>query len=122
MRKAILLILLTAATTRPGFGEEGYVDFSYSGDELCTHDLLTVLKQYTDLLQSWRSRSQGPPVRGHITVTGGEPFVREDFMDLLDTFSGKRDLFSFAILTNGTFIDADMARRLSRLKPAFVQI
>jgi radical SAM protein with 4Fe4S-binding SPASM domain len=74
------------------------------------------------LLHSWRNTGTRYPVRGHITVTGGEPFVRRDFLNLLEVLATDRKAFSFAILTNGTFIDADMARRLRRLRPAFVQV
>ena len=57
-----------------------------------------------------------------ITILGGEPFVRRDFLDLLEVFVANREHFSFAILTNGSFIDATLARRLRKLHPAFVQV
>ena len=56
----------------------------YAGIELPFEDLLAIMEQYKDLLSLWRSRRKNRPVRGHITVTGGEPFVRTDFFDLLD--------------------------------------
>jgi len=52
---------------------------------------------------------------GHITVTGGEPFIRSDFLELLDILSANRKYFSFAILTNGSFIDDAMACHLRTL-------
>ena len=94
----------------------------YSGEELRFQDLLKVLNQYKELLARWRGTAKRRKVPGHITVTGGEPFVRLDFPDLLDVFAANRKHFSFAILTNGTFIDAVMARRLRKLRPAFVQV
>lgn len=94
----------------------------YSGEELTLEDLHRILAQYQELLECWRRDSPGRRVRGHITVTGGEPFVRHDFLDLLDTFAANRRHFSFAILTNGTFIDREMAKRLRLLRPAFVQV
>ena len=94
----------------------------YTGKELGFEDLLEVLGQFEDLLELWRSKARQFMVRGHITVTGGEPFVRRDFMDLLEIFSANREHYSFAILTNGTYIDAAMARRLRELSPSFVQI
>jgi radical SAM protein with 4Fe4S-binding SPASM domain len=93
----------------------------YSGEELCFQDLLKVLEQFKDLLALWRGQTKRP-VRGHVTVTGGEPFVRRDFLDLLEVFSANREQFTFAILTNGSFLDAAMARRLRKLGPAFVQV
>ena len=92
---------------------------AYSGKELRFKDLLEVLEQFKNLLKFWRCKF---PVRGHITVTGGEPFIRRDFLDLLEVFSANREHFSFAILTNGSFIDDVMANRLRKLNPAFVQV
>jgi radical SAM protein with 4Fe4S-binding SPASM domain len=81
-----------------------------------------VLEQYKNMLKFWRSKTVRNWPRGNITVSGGEPFVREDFLDLLEVFSANREHFSFAILTNGSFIDMDMAKRLCKLGPAFVQV
>lgn len=94
----------------------------YSGRELGFEGLLAVLKQFEDLLAFWRRKQRRFSLRGHITVTGGEPFVRRDFMDLLEIFSANKKHYSFAILTNGTFLDAAMARRLRELGPSFVQV
>jgi radical SAM protein with 4Fe4S-binding SPASM domain len=95
---------------------------SYTARELDFAGLLDVLEQYQALLGRLRRDSKLGGPRGHITVTGGEPFVRGDFLDLLKEFAANRRQFSFAILTNGTLIDAAMARHLSRLRPAFVQV
>ncbi len=82
--------------------------------------LLHILEQFKNLLQLLSRKNS--PVRGHITVTGGEPFVRSDFFDLLEIFSRNKKLFSFAILTNGSFIDALLAKKLKKLNPAFIQV
>lgn len=119
--------------------------------------LIEVLRQYTELLDSWnapetmgtvqsgsadrlapaadraaaargRSRQGREPterrraVRGHITVTGGEPFLRPDFFELLEIFADRRPAFTFAVLTNGTLLDRAAVRRLSSLGPSFVQV
>ena len=97
--------------------QEGYL-----GEELPFEELIKVLDQYKGLLARRRGTERRQRVRGHITVTGGEPFVRRDFCDLLDVFAANRKQFSFAILTNGTFIDTAMARRLRKLRPSFVQV
>jgi radical SAM protein with 4Fe4S-binding SPASM domain len=94
---------------------------SYSGDELGLSDLLGILNQFTALLNRWQSRTSRP-VRGHITVTGGEPFMRPDFPDFLEILASHRKRFSFAILTNGNSIDDSWARHLQRLGPGFVQV
>jgi radical SAM protein with 4Fe4S-binding SPASM domain len=94
---------------------------NYARDELSFDDLLKILKQFKDLLKTCRQR-RGKRLRAHITVTGGEPFVRHDFIDLLEVFAAHRSMFSFAILTNGVFINAEIAQRLRKLAPRFVQV
>lgn len=94
----------------------------YSPGELEFHDLLIVLEQYEELLDKASREWPSFPAKGHITVTGGEPFLRQDCLDLLEVISEKEERFSLAILTNGTFIDEAMARRLQGLSPAFVQV
>lgn len=93
---------------------------TYKGDELTFDQLIGILNQYKDILKYWRD--MGKRVRGNITVTGGEPFVRKDFMDLLQVFHEDKKEYSFAILTNGYFINEDIANRLSKLQPRFVQV
>ena len=89
--------------------------------ELDFNKLTYILQQYKELLTLWRKQS-GQHIGGHITVTGGEPFVRNDFIDLLNLFAINNKYFTFAILTNGTHIDKKMATKLSQLNPRFVQV
>ncbi len=93
-----------------------------SGNELPFDSLLDVLGQFEALLDRRSRDAGGRPVRGHITLTGGEPFIRSDFIDLLEVIAARRARFSFAVLTNGSFIDAATARRLRALGAAFVQV
>ena len=46
-----------------------------------------------------------------ITISGGEPFIRKDLLDLFREFD---DIY-FLVYTNGTLIDADMAKKLAKL-------
>jgi radical SAM protein with 4Fe4S-binding SPASM domain len=94
---------------------------SYVRNELNFKQLIDILQQYTSLLDIFSQRLSRP-VRGHINITGGEPFIRKDFLDLLEEFAQQRDLFSFAILTNASFIDETIAKHLQQLKPRYVQI
>ena len=91
----------------------------YSGAELPFNGIMNMLCQYLDLLKSWKG---GARRFGHITVSGGEPFVREDFFDILEVFRSHKKDFSFSILTNGSLIDRKIAGRLSSLGPRFVQL
>jgi len=94
----------------------------YGGQELPLDMLRGILDQFTDLLALWQRGPRGRRVPGHVTVTGGEPFVRRDFPDLLELLSARRKQLRFAVLTNGSLIDVAMARRLRRLRPDFVQV
>jgi radical SAM protein with 4Fe4S-binding SPASM domain len=94
----------------------------YNTPELSLDELLSIIEQFKELLGRLREETAPRPLRGHINVTGGEPFVREDFFDLLRAFADNHQEFSYAILSNGTLIDSSVARRLRDLKPEFVQV
>ncbi|HOX04880.1 MAG TPA: radical SAM protein [Planctomycetota bacterium] len=91
------------------------------GTEMPFGELPGVLAQF-ELLLAEMGRLGGRPARGHITLTGGEPFLRPDLWGLLELLAGSSPRRSFAILTNGTLIDGGLARRLAELRPAFVQV
>lgn len=95
---------------------------TYQGEERGLADLLEILRQDQELLAVWRESRPGNRVKGHITVTGGEPFVRADFIDLLHEFAMRRNEFTFGILTNGVLIQEDTARCLAEMRPSFVQV
>jgi radical SAM protein with 4Fe4S-binding SPASM domain len=93
-----------------------------AGEELPFRDLLRILAQFKELV-GWLGEEAEPfPVKGQINVSGGEPFLRNDFFDLLSAFHAERDWLSFAILTNGTYIDDGIARSLRGLDAVFVQV
>ena len=46
-----------------------------------------------------------------VTISGGEPFIRQDLLDIFETHG---DMY-FQVYTNGTLIDEPLAKRLSRL-------
>jgi len=93
----------------------------YQGDrpapELALDELLLLLDQYDRLLA--RLRRNGP-VQGHVTVTGGEPFLRRDCLTLLRAVAERGH--TIAVLTNGTLIDDQLARELRAIGPLFVQV
>lgn len=91
---------------------------SHSGPELDRGGQLEVIRQFVELLDSFPGRR----VHGHITITGGEPFVREDCVELLETIARHERGFTLAVLTNGTLIDDTLAARLARMPVEFVQV
>lgn len=95
-----------------------YGDPEVRRDDLPLEALHDILKQFIAFLNP----QQGPSLRGHITLTGGEPFLRKDLFDLLEMIHAHRKQISFALLTNGAFLDRHTLRRLYRLRPKFVQL
>jgi len=93
----------------------------YQRNELNFTELLQILEQFKELLSVFSDRAK-QTCYGHITVTGGEPFARQDFLELLAVFAAQIDLFSFAILTNGSLIDQNIANQLYHFAPSFVQV
>lgn len=115
------LLLQWHLTERCNLGCTHCYQEGQAGAELGYSDWQEILDQFLDFLKSPLSQGK-PPIRGHITLTGGEPFLLDDFFRLLETIAGYRDRLSFAILTNGTLIDRKAAKRLGKLRPGFVQL
>jgi len=78
-------------------------------------DLLNILEQYRELLKKLN-------VKGHINLTGGEPLCYPHLYDLLEEFKKDSDLYSFSILTNGTLINDDVAKKLASYNPEYIQV
>jgi MoaA/NifB/PqqE/SkfB family radical SAM enzyme len=55
-----------------------------------------------------------------VTITGGEPFIRKDIMEILWLFKEKN--ISFGLLTNGTLINSDIAHKLAIINPSYMNI
>jgi radical SAM protein with 4Fe4S-binding SPASM domain len=84
-------------------------------------NLISIVEQYKDSLDYF-SKKSGRKIYGHITVTGGEPFARKDFPELMDYLHINRDRFSYSILTNGTLIGETEAELIAKYRPAYVQV
>lgn len=97
-----------------------YRDTAHAG--LPFDDLVAILGQIRELLALLRSGAGGRRLPAHITITGGEPFLRDDFFTLLELLHAARHEFSFAILSNGSLIPDGVARELARFGPGFVQL
>ena len=78
-------------------------------------DLLKILNQYRKLLKE-------TGCLGHINLTGGEPLFCPHLFKLLDEFKKDKDLYSFAILTNGTLLTDETAKKLASYDPWFIQV
>jgi len=90
-----------------------------AGDELTLREIREVLAELDDMLAAWQS-VHGVACAPSFNITGGEPFLRTDFFDILaEIAAGGHEMY---VLTNGTLIDAPKAARLAELGVAGVQV
>lgn len=96
----------------------------YTNEPLSFKDIEKIIEDYLELLKKYNeiNKIEGFNKIGHINVTGGEPFIRKDFMDILELLYEKRDYFTFGILTNGSYITDEIAKKLVKLQVAHVQV
>ena len=90
-------------------------------ERLSHEDVLTVFHQYEELRRSF-NQARGSRRRGHINLTGGEPFMRRDMPELLQYLGAHRQEYSYGILSNGSMIGQDMIRLLKETGVSFVQL
>lgn len=76
---------------------------------------MLILNQYRELLKILN-------IKGHINLTGGEPLCSPYLFNILNEFKKDKDLYSFSILTNGTLINDDLAKKISEYNPEYVQV
>jgi len=95
---------------------------NFNSSELSFEKLLNIVKQFKELLIFYNSLNFKQFVKGRIYLTGGEPFVREDFKILVEHLCKEKEFFDVAILCNGTFIDENVAKWLKTCEIRFVQI
>lgn len=93
-----------------------YQTEEYIKNELDTEGLFHILNQYIDALKLWK-------IKGTINVTGGEPFVREDFFQLLEKIHENKDIISrVGVMSNGSLITKEIARKLKEVGVQMVQV
>ncbi|MEI6209839.1 MAG: radical SAM protein [Desulfuromonadales bacterium] len=85
-------------------------------------ELLAILEQFKAFIVNCRDAAFSRTFPAHVTVTGGEPFLREDFLLLLEQLAAEKQFFSFAVLTNGTLLTPAMVHSLRQLHPSFIQV
>jgi len=89
-------------------------------NELNYEQWLMVIDQFNQLIDYLQDKTS-QKIKIHINLTGGEPFIHDDFLRLL-TEIRRRNFCSFGILTNGTYITSEIAEKLKSLKTSFVQV
>ncbi|MCT4645888.1 MAG: radical SAM protein [Carboxylicivirga sp.] len=91
----------------------------YEDNSLSKNDLFQFLDQLCEFVNACRQKQ--PQLKAHINFTGGEPFLCENFLPLLQKVKTK-NLFTYGILSNGYLWSADKLMELKHLNPKFIQI
>ncbi len=79
------------------------------------NDLQNIYNQFKELLAKLK-------MKGHINITGGEPLCNPHLFKILDLIKKDADLISFSILTNGTMVTPEIAKRIKSYNPYYVQV
>ena len=90
-------------------------------EPLTTQDVFDVIHQYEALLAEF-NRVNDSQRRGHINITGGEPFLRKDIAELLRYFGSQRRRFTYGVLSNGSVLTDELIAMLKETGAAFVQL
>lgn len=83
--------------------------------QLKYEQLVDIYNQYKDLLKKLK-------MKGHINITGGEPLCNPHLFKILELIKNDSGLISFSILTNGTLITKDIAKKIKNYNPYYVQV
>jgi len=82
-------------------------------------EIKAVFEEVSDMLEDW-TKSYDIAFTSSFSVTGGEPFLRQDIFKVLEELKNKG--FDTYILSNGTLVSPDIADRLTELGVKGVQI
>jgi len=88
-------------------------------DEMSYQEIKALINEASGMLDEW-SKIYNINFKRGFNITGGEPFLRKDFQDIISETSAKG--FDIYILTNGTLISRDSAKMLSYYMVKGIQI
>ncbi|MBQ9387059.1 MAG: radical SAM protein [Lachnospiraceae bacterium] len=119
--KAHRLILQFHITGRCNLNCKHCYRDSDDAKELSFDDIKSVIDQFL-LLRKKYNKEHNIFCKGHINITGGEPFIRKDILDILSYLHSKKNEISYGVLSNGSFIDEKIMIALAYTGAAFVQL
>ena len=88
---------------------------------LSFNDIINVFEQLKALRNKYNLQ-HNTGRKAHINITGGEPFFRKDIKDILNYLGENKDVFTYGILSNGSFIDDDLIAVLKETEVSFIQL
>lgn len=95
-----------------------YSDPVFLENELSLSDLIKIFDQYLEQIKSWEL----PRKDVRISLTGGEPFMRKDFFQLLEKCYENQSRIRYGVLTNGISLNKDIISKLGDLKIDYIQV
>lgn len=90
-------------------------------EPLTFENVIDVLEQFKALRLEY-NRRHNIQSKGHVNLTGGEPFIRKDIHRILQYFCENKDCLSFGILSNGSFLDKELIDHLKKAEVSFIQL
>lgn len=81
---------------------------SYATPEMNLEKMADILNQYTGLVKKWGI----PPNRARLAITGGEPLLRNDFLNFAGKIYGLSDAFHWVLMSNGSLLTKELAKTL----------
>ena len=83
--------------------------------QLKYEQLENIYNQYKELLKKLK-------MKGHINITGGEPLCNPHLFQILELIKEDSENITFSILTNGTLINEEIAKKIKSYNPYYVQV
>lgn len=90
-------------------------------ETLSYDDVISVVEQFKALRRVYNEQHHTKR-RGHINITGGEPFFRKDIKEILRYLGEQKEELSYGVLSNGSFLTEEMIAVLRETEVSFVQL
>lgn len=90
-------------------------------ESLTYDDIINVIDQFI-LFQKKYNTQREIKKRGHINLTGGEPFFRKDIKEIIKYLGDHRSQITYGILSNGSFINEEIIELLKETEVSFIQL
>ncbi len=90
-------------------------------ETLSYEDVISVIEQFKTLRKAYNEQHHTER-KGHINITGGEPFFRKDIKEILRYLGDQKEELSYGVLSNGSFLTEDMIAVLKETEVSFVQL
>jgi len=95
-----------------------YQSEDYIKKELSIEQLFNIFEQYISLIKKWNL----PKNRATINITGGEPFIRKDFFQLVEKLGNNSNNLNWGILSNGSFLTKKIVKKLKEFNLSRYQV